>query len=69
MSTGLSPKVVKFVDRSRSLQGTSLAGVDIIGPDSVKQYGQPIFICSFRFKDEIIKEIKKMKLKNKIFHF
>lgn len=68
-STPLASKVVKFVDRSRALQGTTLADTEIIGPDAVKQYSQPIFICSFRFKDDIIKEIKKLKLKNKLFHF
>ena len=68
-STSLASKVMKFVDRNRVLQGTTLAGVDIIGPDAVKYYTQPIFICSFRFKDEIVKEIKQMKLKNKVIHF
>ena len=69
VSTQLSKKAIKLTDRNNFLHGTQLNGIEIINPSEMKKYKQPIFICSFRFKNEIIKEIKKRRLRNKVIHF
>lgn len=68
VSTQLSKKAIKFVDRNNFLHGTKLNGIEIISPSEIKNYKQPIFICSLRFKNEIIKEIKRKGLRNKVVH-
>lgn len=68
-STNLEKKIFKFIDRNKHLIGTKLNNVDIIAPSDIKKYDYPILISSFRFRDEIKKEIKNLKLKNKVITF
>ncbi|QQS43470.1 class I SAM-dependent methyltransferase [Candidatus Roizmanbacteria bacterium] len=68
-STNLGKKVYKFIDRNKHLIGSKLNNVDIIAPSDIHKYDYPILISSFRFRDEIQKEIKDLKLKNKVITF
>lgn len=65
-TTNLGRKVLKLVDISDILVGKQLNGFEIISPDNLSNYKEPILISPFRFKKEIADEIKKRKLKNKI---
>jgi len=62
----LRKKVIKFVDKNTNLIGKKINNIPIISPDELSTYREPILISSYKFKDEIIKEIKKRKLKNKV---
>lgn len=68
-TTDLSRKVFKFVDRNINLIGKKLDGIEIISPDELQSYDEPILVSTFRFKDEIIRYIKSKKLNNQIFSF
>lgn len=68
-TTSLPQKVLKFVDSDPKLVGGKLIGKEIISPYDLKNYKAPILISSFRFRDEIINQIEKMGLQNKIITF
>jgi len=68
-TTNLRKKVLKYVDSDEKLNGKMLGDIEIISPDNLIKYSEPILISSFRFKEEIIEVIKKMKLTNKIITF
>jgi len=68
-STILRNKVIKFVDNNMNLIGKKLNNTQIISPNELVHYSEPILISSFKFKDEIAKEIRKRKLKNTIITF
>jgi len=68
-TTNIKNKIFKFVDSNKNLIGKKIEGIDIMSPDVLIKYNNPILISSFGFKDEIIEEIKKRKLKNKIILF
>lgn len=65
-STKLAAKTVVVVDVNKNLVGKKLSNIPIISPDQLDHYSQPIFISSFRFREEIKNEIKKYRLKNKV---
>lgn len=69
VTTSLKTKVIKLVDRDENLIGKTLNGVPIISPQEVKQFKNPILISSFRFKEDIKKDMEKMGFKNKIITF
>lgn len=64
-ATDLGTRVVKFVENNTRLVGKRLGGIEIISPDRLSVHGEPIVICSFRFRDEIMKEIKSRGLRNR----
>ncbi|MFH1899662.1 MAG: class I SAM-dependent methyltransferase [Patescibacteria group bacterium] len=66
-TTKLRNKILFFVDSSPNLIGKSINGLSIYSPDVLKEYNNPVFISSFKFRDEIIKSMKNKKLDNKIF--
>ncbi len=68
-STKLAQKTIKLADRNLNLAGKKLIGIEIIPPEKLRSYKEPVLISSFRFKDEILKDIKKMGIKNKIITF
>ena len=68
-STGLAGKTVLLADRNANLAGKKIMGKKIIPPQELKIYDEPILISSFRFRDEIAGEIRKMGLKNKVISF
>lgn len=68
-TTNIRNKIFKFVDSNKNLIGKQIEGIDIISPNELNKYNNPILISSFSFKDEIIKEIKKRKIKNQIITF
>ena len=68
-TTPLKRKTIKLVDVNPNLIGKKLSGIEIISPDELSKYNETILISSFRFKDEILKEIKKRKLTNKVVTF
>lgn len=68
-TTNLGSKVVKFIDKSDKLIGSKIQGKEIIGPSEINNYNYPVLISSFRFKEEIIKQIVILKYKNKIITF
>ncbi len=68
-TTSLKSKVIKLVDRDKNLIGKTLNGIPIISPHEVKQFKDSILISSFRFKEDIKKDISKMGLENKIITF
>lgn len=55
-TTNLKP--YKIIDRNPNLIGETIKGVEIIAPEEVKKYNQPILISSYRFKKEIVAYIK-----------
>lgn len=65
-TTGLKNKVIKFADHNQNLIGKKLSGIEIIRPRDLSGYNEPILISSFRFKQEIIRDIRALKLKNPI---
>lgn len=65
-TTNLKPKVVRFVDRNKNLIGKKIEGKEVISPERIGQYSEPILISSFKFKDEIFRYIKKQKMKNNV---
>lgn len=65
-TTNLKHKAIKLVDINTNLVGKKLSGIEIISPNKLPNYYEPILVCSYRFKDEIVQEIKDRKLKNKI---
>lgn len=69
VTTSLKAKVIKLVDRDENLIGKTLNGIAIISPQEVKQFKDPILISSFRFKEDIKKDMEKMGFKNKIITF
>ncbi|NDK10361.1 class I SAM-dependent methyltransferase [Candidatus Gracilibacteria bacterium] len=69
MTTKIRNKIFKFVDSNKNLIGKKLDGIDILSPDKLVEYNNPILISSFAFKDEIAKETRKRELKNKIVTF
>ena len=68
-STDLGEKVTKFVDKNTNLIGKKINNIPIISPVDLSYYNEPILISSFKFKDEIVQEIKKRKLKNRVLTF
>ena len=68
-TTNIKSKTVRFIDRDKNLVGKKLEGIPIISPQQVKNFKEPILISSYRFKDDIVANIKSMKLKNKIITF
>lgn len=68
-TTELNSKVYKLVDSSKNLIGKQINGIEVMSPNELYKYPEPILISSFRFKDEIIQQIKFLKLKNKILTF
>jgi len=62
-------KVQRFIDRDDNLIGKKLNGIPIISPSSVKSFQEPILVSSFRFKEEIKNDIRKMRLRNKVIMF
>ncbi len=68
-STKIKNKIFKFIDSNKNLIGKKIDGIDILSPDELIKYNNPVLISSFGFKDEISKEIKKRKLKNKVLTF
>lgn len=68
-TTNIRNKILLFVDSNKILIGKKIEGIDIISPNELIKYNNPILISSFGFKDEIIEEIKKRKLSNKIITF
>lgn len=67
--TNIKNKIFKFVDSNKNLIGKKIDGIDIISPNELIKYNNPILISSFSFKDEIIEEIKKRKINNQIITF
>lgn len=65
-TTRLHQKVVVIVDRDKNLIGESLERVKIVPPSELKKYTEPILVSTFKFKNEIISEIRRRKLRNKI---
>ncbi|PIR13737.1 hypothetical protein COV49_01155 [Candidatus Falkowbacteria bacterium CG11_big_fil_rev_8_21_14_0_20_39_10] len=68
-TTDLRNKVDRFVDRNLNMIGKSIDGIPIISPEDLENYNAPILISSYKFKNEIVNEIKKRGLKNKILTF
>ncbi|MEK7633218.1 MAG: class I SAM-dependent methyltransferase [Patescibacteria group bacterium] len=68
-TTNIKNKVFKFVDSNINLIGKKIDSINIISPNELKYYNNPVLICSFRFKKEIIMYIRKNKIKNKILTF
>jgi len=65
-STNLSKKAVAFIDVDIKKNKT-LPGYQVITPNEISLYKEPICICSYRFRDEILTYIKEHKIPNKIF--
>ncbi|MBI4225975.1 methyltransferase domain-containing protein [Candidatus Roizmanbacteria bacterium] len=68
-STNLKKKIFKFVDKNANLAGTKIEGIEVLSPDQLVKYKNPILVSSFKFKKEIIDQIKEMGLKNSIITF
>ena len=68
-TTNLKKKVFKFIDGNTNLIGKKIEGIDIIAPDDLVCFDNPILISSYRFQKEIMAEIKLRKLKNRIMYF
>lgn len=68
-TTNLRQKVFILVDRNAKIIGENLEDIKVISPNELGTYDEPILISSFKFKDEIVNEIKARKLKNKIITF
>ena len=68
-TTSIKSKIYTFIDSNKNLSGKQLEGIDILSPDKLKEFSNPILISSYGFKDEIMKQIIKMKIKNKIITF
>lgn len=66
-TTHLRDKVLFFVDSNPNLIGKSIDRVKIYSPEVLKKHREPVLISSFRFRDEIVKYIKKKKYHNKIY--
>lgn len=66
ISTGLSNKVIAFIDIDIRKK-VYFPKYKVITPSEISFYKEPICICSYRFKDEIIEYIKDKKLPNKIY--
>lgn len=69
MTTDLGKKVVKFIDKSDKLIGSKFQGIDIISPDGIVRYKEPILISSYRFKKEILEWIRSHHIPNKVYTF
>jgi 2-polyprenyl-3-methyl-5-hydroxy-6-metoxy-1,4-benzoquinol methylase len=67
LTTNLKKKVKFFVDGNSNLIGSQLEGIDIRQPEILSEHSLPVLISSFNFRDEIVDEIKKKKLRNKIY--
>lgn len=60
-------KIAAFIDSDPSYYTGKLIGVKIVPPGEIKSIGKsPILISSYRFQSEIVEQINKMKLANKI---
>ncbi len=68
-TTKIKNKIFKFVDSNKNLIGKNFQDVEILSPDKLIDYNNPILISSYGFRDEIIESIKKRKIKNKIITF
>ena len=68
-TTNLKKKVFKFIDGNTNLIGKKIEVIDIIAPDDLVCFDNPILISSYRFQKEIMAEIKLRKLKNRIMYF
>lgn len=68
-STQLKNKIFKLVDRNTNLIGTKIEGIEVISPSRLPKYENPILVSSFKFKKEIVDQIKAMGLKNSIITF
>lgn len=65
-TSNIKSKIVVFVDRDKNLIGKKLEGILVVSPQQVGSYKEPIFISSYRFKEDIVADIKNMNIKNKI---
>ncbi len=65
VSTNLFKKVIAFID-SDLKKKYAFANYIVITPTEIPTYKEPIFICSYRFKDEIVKYIQEKKYLNNI---
>lgn len=68
-TTKIKNKIFKFVDSNKNLIGKQIDGIKILAPNELVKFDNPVLVSSFGFKDEIIEEIKKRKLKNQILTF
>jgi 2-polyprenyl-3-methyl-5-hydroxy-6-metoxy-1,4-benzoquinol methylase len=68
-STNLQDKTIKIIDSDSKLWGKSLGGIEIISPKAIKNYKFPILISSYKFREEILENIKSQKFINKIITF
>jgi 2-polyprenyl-3-methyl-5-hydroxy-6-metoxy-1,4-benzoquinol methylase len=66
ISTKLSKKVVAFIDVDPKKK-YDLSEYKIISPSEIPLYKEPICVCTYRFKEEIVNMIKEKKFSNKIF--
>jgi len=58
--------IVAFVDNDTKKQGSLLDNIKICNPVILKKHDGPIVICAVSFSQDIIKQIKNMKMKNRI---
>jgi len=68
-TTNLKMKIFKFIDSNKNLIGKKINGIEILSPNELIKYNNPILISSFGFRDEILGEINKRNIKNKIITF
>ena len=59
-------EIVAFVDSNPINQGKSLLGIEVIAPEKVTDFIEPIFITSTLHQESIIEQIKRMKLPNRL---
>ena len=68
-TSNLRKKTMMLVDRNAKIIGKKVENIKVITPEELSSYSQPILISSFKFKDEILAEIKSRKLKNRVITF
>ncbi len=66
LTTNLKSKTLFFIDSNPNLIGKSIDGIQIHSPNVLEKYHQPVFIASFRFRDEVIKYMKSKQYGNPI---
>jgi SAM-dependent methyltransferase len=57
--------IVNFIDNDSNKHGKLINGIKVSSPDILKNIPYTIVICSALFSDEIIKQIKDLKINNK----
>ena len=65
-TTRLRDKILFFVDSNQNLIGKSVGRIKIYSPDILKKHHEPVLISSFKFRDEIVKYMKKKKYHNEV---